>query len=132
VTKRYLADTHALLWFLVDPAQLAKKAAQAFDALGNGVQIHFSTVSLWEVAFLHDAGHIRLSEGFSAWCDALEGLPGMKLEPLLRGDVEEARSLRLLKDPFDRLIAGTALRLGVPLISRDTRMATVQGLRVVW
>ncbi len=43
----------------------------------------------------------------------------------------EARSLRALADPFDRLIAGTALRLGVPLISADARIAA-SAVKTVW
>jgi PIN domain nuclease of toxin-antitoxin system len=132
VTKHYLADTHALIWFLAARSELGRKAARVFDAVGATVEVHVSTVSLWEIAFLHDVGRLRLAEGFSAWCDALEGYSGLKIEPLLRGDVEEARTLRPLKDPFDRLIAGTALRLGVPLLSRDARMSSVRRLKVVW
>jgi PIN domain nuclease of toxin-antitoxin system len=89
-------------------------------------------VSLWEAAILHDEGHIRLRAGFSAWCDALESLSGIRVEPLVRGDVEQARGLRVLRDPHDRLIAGTALRLGVPLLTSDSRMRLASTLRIVW
>jgi PIN domain nuclease of toxin-antitoxin system len=75
---------------------------------------------------------IVLSAGFSAWHDALTQLPGVRIEPLFGDDIEEARGLRSLVDPFDRLIAGTALRLGVPLISRDRHIARERRLRVVW
>jgi PIN domain nuclease of toxin-antitoxin system len=89
-------------------------------------------VSLWEVAMLHDEGKLRLAAGFVAWCDALEALPGVSVEPLLRRDIEEARGLRVLVDPHDRLIAGTALRLGVPLITADRRIAVERRVRTVW
>jgi PIN domain nuclease of toxin-antitoxin system len=130
--KRYLADTHALLWFLSAPEKLGRKADRVFSSLGSGSEISISTVTLWEVAVLHDEGHVRLSAGFSAWHEALANLRGVRIEPLFGEDVEEARSLRSLVDPFDRMIAGTALRLGVPLISRDRRMAKERRLRLVW
>ena len=130
--KRYLADTHALIWFLSAPGKLGRKARQAFGALGTTSEIHISTISLWEVAALHNAGHLRLRAGFSAWHESLAGLPGIRIEALSGADVEEARSLRNLVDPFDRLIAGTALRLGVPLITRDGRVAKERRVRVVW
>jgi PIN domain nuclease of toxin-antitoxin system len=44
----------------------------------------------------------------------------------------EARSLPALRDPFDRLIAGTAVALGVPLITPDVRIAAAPRVRVIW
>ena len=130
--KRYLADTHALVWFLAEPKKLGGRAARIFAGLGTSTEILVSAISLWEVALLHDEGHLRLVEGFSAWCDALAALSGIRIEPLLRDDVEQARSLAGLRDPSDRLIAGTSLRLGVPVISKDRRMQTDARLRLVW
>ena len=130
--KRYLADTHALIWFLTAPGKLSRKARQAFATLGTNSEVHISAISLWEVAALHDAGHLRLSAGFFAWHESLASLPGVRIEPVFGADVEEARSLRTLVDPFDRLIAGTAVRLGVPLITRDSRIAKERRVRVVW
>jgi PIN domain nuclease of toxin-antitoxin system len=130
--KRYLADTHALIWFLAKPSKLGRRAARIFDGLGVTTEVHVSSMSLWEVALLQDEGHLRLAEGFSAWCDGLAGRAGIRLEPLLRDDVEQARGLGGLRDPSDRLIAGTALRLGVPLLSKDRMMRVENRIRVVW
>jgi PIN domain nuclease of toxin-antitoxin system len=130
--KHYVADTHALVWFLGARSKLGRRAGRIFDALGVSAEIHVSTVTLWEVALLHDQGCLRLPQGFSAWCEALVGVAGIRIEPLLLGDVEHARSLRGLADPSDRLIAGTALRLGVPLLSKDGRMKVEKKLRLVW
>lgn len=130
--KRYLADTHALIWSFAAPKKLGSKAARVFETLGGTSQVHVATVSLWEVAELYDLGRIRLPQGFSAWREALAAFPGIHVEPLLGEDIECARQLRTLLDPFDRLIAGTALRLGVPLLSCDRRLAKERRLRVVW
>jgi PIN domain nuclease of toxin-antitoxin system len=46
--------------------------------------------------------------------------------------VEEARSLGSLRDPHDRLIGGTALRLGAALITADHRLRRERNLRTVW
>jgi len=46
--------------------------------------------------------------------------------------VIEARALPTLRDPFDRLIAGSAIALGVPLISPDPQIAGSGRLQVVW
>jgi predicted nucleic acid-binding protein len=54
------------------------------------------------------------------------------MEPLLPEDVDEARALAGLRDAFDRMIAGTALRLGLPLLTRDEAMTQLTRLRTWW
>lgn len=130
--KAYLADTHALIWFFVAKGKLGRAAARAFEGAGDTAQIHVSAVTLWEVAHLYEQGRLELGNGYSAWREALGRLPGIRLEPLFADDVEEARRLGAVGDPFDRLIAGTALRLGVPLLSKDERLRRDRRLRVVW
>lgn len=132
--KRYLADTHAVLWFCAgDLRRLGPAARRAFRDLTTGAaRVHVSVVSLWEVALLHDEARIRLPAGFPAWCDALTAEAGLVVEPLLLGDVDAARGLPGLRDPHDRLIAGTALRLAAVLLSADGRIADHGRVRVVW
>jgi PIN domain nuclease of toxin-antitoxin system len=130
--RNYVADTHALLWALSAPEKLGRQASRAFAARGSGSTIHISVVSLWEVALLHERGRVGLPAGFSAWREAISGLEGLRVEPLLVEDVEEARGLGGLVDPFDRLITGVAVRLGAWLISRDERLRRSRWVRTVW
>ena len=130
--KDYVADTHSLLWFLSAPRKLGAQASRAFGAMGTGSTIHVSVASLWEVALLHEKGRIHLPAGFSAWREGLSAVDGLRVEPLLVEDVEEARGLGGISDPFDRLIAGTAVRIGAWLISRDEQIRRVRRVRTVW
>jgi PIN domain nuclease of toxin-antitoxin system len=54
------------------------------------------------------------------------------MEPLLPEDVDEARALAGLRDPFDRIIAGTTIRLGLPLLTRDEVMTQSTRVRTWW
>jgi PIN domain nuclease of toxin-antitoxin system len=132
--KRFLADTHAILWFAGgEQRRLGARAARIFDGLPRlQTAIAVSVISLWEVAMLHDEGLIRLSAGFSAWSEALQALQGVSVEPLTVRDVDEARALRDLTDPHDRLIAGTAVRLGVPLLTADRRIVGHRRVKTIW
>jgi PIN domain nuclease of toxin-antitoxin system len=132
--KRFVADTHAVLWFVGGQRRLlGSRARRVFSELGTGrAEVLVSVVSLWEIAILHDEGAIRLPAGFTAWCDGLAAVAGLRIEPLTRGDVEEARSLRALRDPHDRLIAGTALRLAAPLVTADRRLRRHERLQTIW
>jgi PIN domain nuclease of toxin-antitoxin system len=132
--KGYVADTHVVLWFAAgERGRLGPRVRRIMDGLPTGrSRISVSVVTLWEIAMLHDAGRVRLRVGFAAWSDALEALPGVSIEPLTRRDVEEARTLCDLPDPHDRLIAGTSLRLGVPLLTMDGRIAGHRRVPTIW
>ena len=69
---------------------------------------------------------------FERWCDLIERSEALLLLPLERAHVSEARALPALRDPFDRLIAGTAIALGLPLVTPDSRIATLERVTAVW
>jgi len=106
--------------------RLVKRAARTGGALG------VPTVCPFEVAWLEERGRLKLRIPFEEWCGLLEGSAGLRILSLDLGVVSEARALPALRDPFDRLIAGTAVAYGVPLISPDERIATSKRLSVVW
>ncbi|TMA69395.1 MAG: type II toxin-antitoxin system VapC family toxin [Deltaproteobacteria bacterium] len=131
---RWTIDTAPLLTYLAgSPQVLPRRARRALEAAraGRG-RIGVCTVSLFEVALLAERGCVTLGRPFDAWCDLLERTPGLGLLPLERPHISEARALPLLRDPFDRLIAGTALALGLPLITPDRRIAGAGRLKIVW
>jgi len=132
--KRYVADTHVLLWWLGgEQKRLGKQARQALAAATAGAAgLVLSVISLWEVALLYDEGKLSLPAGYSGWCDALASLPGVVIDPLTRAHIEEARTLRSLVDPHDRLIAATALHHQLPLLTADTRIRKEKRIRTLW
>jgi PIN domain nuclease of toxin-antitoxin system len=69
---------------------------------------------------------------FPEWKVRVEESGSFIIEPLTWEDIEEARSLAVFVDPFDRLIAGTANRLRCPLITRDRQIAESRLAAVVW
>jgi PIN domain nuclease of toxin-antitoxin system len=79
-----------------------------------------------------ERGRVKSSLRFEDWHDRVVQVPGFPVEPMLWEDLREARGLAALVDPFDRLIAGTALRLDAPLITGDQRIRTSGLVRTVW
>jgi PIN domain nuclease of toxin-antitoxin system len=84
------------------------------------------------IALLLERGRIRSRIDFGAWHDLIAAHPGLPIERLGWEDIREARGLTGLIDPFDRLIAGTALRLDVSLLTNDERMRRSGMVRTVW
>jgi PIN domain nuclease of toxin-antitoxin system len=129
----YVTDTHALIWYTqAKGSRLGRRARPLFEAAEAGrVLIHIPSVVLWEIAGQARNGNLRLRQRFDHWCRALDSKPGFQIQPLLWEDVNEARALPY-DDPFDCLIGGTALRLGVPLITKDAVIAESLLIETIW
>ncbi|MDX2052373.1 MAG: type II toxin-antitoxin system VapC family toxin [Polyangiaceae bacterium] len=126
-----VADTHAILWFLGAPKKLSAKAKSAFEKAETGRWTLFVPVlCLYEAVLLGERGRIRFE--FRELVEQLELRVGFRLVELSIPDVDEARNLASLADPFDRVIVGTALRLGLPLITADERIRQSGVVEVYW
>lgn len=127
-----VVDTHALVWYLSgQDRRLSARARRAFAAADSGhSRIHVPVTVLMEVVLLEQLGRLRVSYGELRQQLALR--PGFPLEPITPEDVDEARGLGDLPDPFDRLIAGTALRLGLLLMTRDELITGTTRIPTYW
>lgn len=129
-----ILDTAPLLaWASGSRGDLGRGAMRVLrQAEAGRIRLAVPTVCLFEVGQLEERGRIALGIPFEQWCDLLENVPALIVMPLERAHVSEARALPTLRDPFDRLIAGTAIALGRPLITPDARIGASRRLRVIW
>ena len=119
-----LLDTHAWIWSLMDSARLgggAKTGILDADA------VHVSPISVYEVV-----RKARLGK----WPEIVPHLDALLNEgqtvsaPFTRAVAARAGALDWAhRDPFDRLIAATAIEMGWTLISRDTEFDALDGAR---
>jgi PIN domain nuclease of toxin-antitoxin system len=129
-----ILDTAPLVYYVGGRTDRLGAAARRFlrSAEHRGRRLGAPTISLFEIAQLEERGRVQLSLPYDRWCQMLEDSQPLLLLPLERSHVSEARALPALRDPFDRLIAGTAAALEVPLITSDARIAESGRVRVVW
>ena len=129
----YVTDTHALVYFADQKlTRLGKNARRIFQkAEDNESLIYVPAVVLWEVSQLLAKRSLKMMMTFEQWCHGLDTSVGFSIAPLEWQDVNEARRFRF-KDPFDCLIAGTAARLGMPLITKDTQISESGIIETVW
>lgn len=118
-------DTHGLIWYLENDPRLGADASLLFADCDQGrAFIYVPTISLVEIVYLQEKGRIsaRLKTTFDAKLKA--GRSGLKLIDLTAEVVDAmARIPRAeVADMPDRIIAATALHLGLPLISKDRRI----------
>ena len=130
----YVADTHALIWYLENSPRLGSQARAAFDACDRGeIRIYVPTICLVEIVYLMEKGRIS-SEMKSMLDGALKsGESGLVLADLNADVVDQIANV--LRDDIpdlpDRVIAATALALNLPLISCD-RKIVLSGLDTIW
>ena len=127
----YVTDTHPLVHRLQGKySRLGRAARRLFrDADEEKVLIYVPSVVLWEI--VRPGALLDLSRGFDQWCRDLNSARGYAIEPLAWEDVSQARQLPF-RDPFDCMIAGTAIRLGMPLITKDQAIVDSGLVETVW
>lgn len=112
---RILLDTHAWVWSLVAPDHLTAKVEAAI-LRADSVQV--SPVSLYEIAW---KVHLGKWPEVGSHLDAFETETETRTAHLTRAAAARAGLLDWThRDPFDRLIAATAIELRCSLVSKDT------------
>jgi PIN domain nuclease of toxin-antitoxin system len=114
-----LLDTCALLWFLSNDPKLSAAARSAIEEPGNVRWV--SPASLFEIAIKVRIGKLPLAAPFASVFPTKLTAADIHLLPLEPVHIEPLTTLPLHhKDPFDRLLAATALVEGLTLVSADT------------
>jgi PIN domain nuclease of toxin-antitoxin system len=127
---KLLLDTHALLWFQSDDPKLSATAKTAVEDPAN--ERWLSPISLVEIALKNRLGKLPLPAPFGTLYPASLLLDDIQLLPLEPRHIQPLTTMPLLhKDPFDRLIAATALVEAMRLVSVDP-LFDGYGLTRVW
>jgi PIN domain nuclease of toxin-antitoxin system len=130
----FVTDTHPLLWYAqARSRKLGKQARKTFEYAESGRSvIYVPVLVVAEIFELLRAGQIRIGMPAKDWVDNLLRLPGFVPADLTRDMVLAGESLYAIRERTDRLIAATAVELGVPLITHDAELSNIRGLQTVW
>ena len=127
---RLLLDTHTLLWFLADDSRLSVKAKAAIEDTTN--ERWLSPISLLEIALKHRLGKLPLPAPFGTMFPASLSAEDIHLLPLEVSHIEPLTTLPLHhRDPFDRVLAATAMVEELTLVSVDPAF-DLYGLNRLW
>ena len=125
-----LLDTHTWAWTITDDRRLSRNAAQA---IAEADKVAVSPISIFEIAQKVRLGKWPEMIGFEVEMPALLDLQGTLIVALTPRIALRAGLLDWPhRDPFDRMLAATALVAGMALISADPVFDAVPGLRRIW
>jgi len=130
---RAVIDTHALIWFIAADPRLSASAKAAIDgATTAGDNVVISSISLAEIVYLTEKQRIDPTT-----LDQVLALLNSK-GSLIEAPVDRAVAVAMhsiaraeVPDMPDRIIAATALHLGVPVISRDGKIRA-SSVATIW
>lgn len=127
---RLLLDTHTLLWYLTDHPKLSQPAKQVIADPTN--ERWLSPISLLEIALKVRLNKLPLHSPFATLFPAQLLANRIELVPLTIAHIEPLTRLPLHhRDPFDRLLAATAIVEGFTLVSADAAF-DAYGLTRLW
>ena len=128
-------DTHVLIWALLERSLLSTAADfKLATAEVAGAPIYVPTVSFVELRYLVEKG--KFPEHVYTACLSQVNDPATALSPatldLITADRLSQIPRATVPDMPDRIIAATALALGLPLISADTEIRKLTNIAVIW
>ncbi len=117
-----LLDTHAWIWSLMKPSRLGEAVK---TAIVEADSVAVSPISVYEVT---RKAHLGKWPEIIPHVGQLVGETQTVSAPFTRAIAAQAGTLDWThRDPFDRLIAATAIEMRCPLVSKDIAFDALQG-----
>lgn len=134
---KYLLDTQAWLWSVLDHPRLSRRARAALTALSAQERVGLAAISLKEAAWHLARRRVVVDESFGPWPLWLRqaaSSPHLDVLPLTVDIAIESEQLggSFPPDPADGLIAATARVHDLTLITSDTRIRKSGSVRTLW
>ena len=128
-----VTDTHALLYHAAASPKLGREAARHFTRAEQGrALVYVPAAVIWEVGLLARGGRFNLRRSVRQFFGDLFSNPAYHAYDLSPSQIFDADELGIHRDPFDALICAAARELGLPLMTRDTVIATSGTVGVLW
>lgn len=127
-------DTHALVWWVSDPARLSKKAYAAIKKELPDGEILVSSISVWEIATLVMKSRLVLSMDVASWVNTVGAIDGVRFVPVDNDISIKSTELtgEFHKDPADRIIVTTARKFAAALVTSDEKIRQYKHVKSIW
>ncbi|QIR39984.1 type II toxin-antitoxin system VapC family toxin [Tolypothrix sp. PCC 7910] len=115
---KFLLDTQAFLWFVLNDRALSQIACDLIVEPFNDILL--SPASYWEIAIKVSIGKYEIHGDFATWIEHQIQVNELEILPIKVSHVAALVTLPFHhKDPFDRLLVAQALTEEIPIISVD-------------
>ena len=122
-----LLDSHVLLW-LVEP-EMKRLPARAKAIITDAASVHFSIVSLWEIAIKAAKGQLDIDLDILIAAFDQAALRELSIK---REHIQTLRTLPFNhRDPFDRMLVAQAVTEPLHLLTSDEKLEPYSDLVVL-
>jgi PIN domain nuclease of toxin-antitoxin system len=113
-----LLDTCTLIWLCAEPDRLSETARELLNNQKN--ELFLSHVSFLEISLKWTTDKLKLPSPPRSWVPEQVRRRQLSVLPLDAEDIfRSSELLKIHKDPFDRLLAATAIRHECVLVTPD-------------
>ncbi len=128
-----VCDTNVLIFDALGGKPLSAAVLRALNRATQAAEVACSDISLWEMGQLIANGRIRVKAEPREAIELMLSKRNVRILPIDADiAVTAAGLLSGRTDPFDRIIAATALVHRATLISADDRLHGIPGLKTIW
>ena len=128
-----LLDTHALLWWALEPSRLsptARAACAEMEREGDGLA---SSISIWELAVKVARRKLELPLRVEELVARIEATGAVEIVPVDAAIWLDSVSLPWThRDPADRVIVATARRRAARVLTKDELLHAEEPALCVW
>ncbi|HXS68280.1 MAG TPA: type II toxin-antitoxin system VapC family toxin [Candidatus Polarisedimenticolia bacterium] len=127
---KFIADTHAFIWFITDSSQLSAKSKALLESPEN--ERLLSTASIWEIAIKASLGKLSFKRPLEQLLPEQIALNYFQVLDVSLPHALRIASLPMLhRDPFDRMLIAQALTENLPILSSDNAL-DAYGIQRIW
>jgi PIN domain nuclease of toxin-antitoxin system len=127
----YVVDTVALIWHLEKRRRLGAQARSVLQEADQGRHtIVLSGATLMEILYLSERR--RISVDLTILKDLLARNQNYSVAPVNFEVIEATANIDDIPELHDRVIAGTAAWLNIPILTNDPDMTASRHVRTIW
>ena len=117
-----LLDTHVLIWMTEANSRLGASARKTIEQAFQQDRLAVSAISFWEVGTLVRKGRVHFELDIQSWRDDLikQGVIEFPVDGEIAAKAAELAPFNT--DPGDRILAATALKHSLTLVTADRKM----------
>ena len=128
---RFLLDTHALIWALVEPERLSAAAQEIIEDKSHELVV--SSASAWEIGTKFRLGRLpSLAHVVESYGERVADLGATMLSITPKHAMYAGRLDWEHGDPFDRILAAQSAIENLTLVTRDQSLRRLSSIQTIW